>query len=664
MKISHIVAISICGIAWAIYGILVQTTLCDLTADKGAVFFVLPSFQRIILTLIIAEVFAYSLWLGVSFLRKKSSNINIREALGKGLVSLYPSLCLFLLLGLFVPYLSVLYKPSKFLLDLGPIFPFIILVLIFPKQPKPEFNVERLFRFADSTSERKLGAILFMFVLAVYVFFTLRLVPPNAPKDDRYYLLTGDEPQYLLVVHSLVFDKDFNIYNNVVEGHSKIYWNRTASGFSGGVGLFGKYARGRAVTSTPEYWEGKRYSIFRLGLPLLLSPFYYLGYLWDHQIRLVTLLFLNLLTALLVWNVFHLTYYFVASKSSPTQDSLLSGKNFPYGGDKPSAATMVEGSTQRMNLVKEKTIAMISTLFFALSMPLLLYSCRIYTEVAAALFVVYAFRKIVMQKTDIWDLFSIGLGIACLPWLHDKYIGFSALLLVMFLFRCRRNLRIPPLILFGAPILVSACFLMRYYYLLFGVFYPVNMHPGFSWGSFTNASLGLILDQNHGLLPYSAFYFFAFPGVVFMWRKKRKDGFWLILFILYFYIMIASFKEWWGGACPPGRYLVPILGFFIPFVARGIYCLVKSRWVYHTLGCLSIGLGFYSMWFQGRLYKHLHPFIPYASWINLRGLFPKMTSPQSNDYRLLVGWFFVLVLWAIMIVLGNAKGNKRFGYQS
>ena len=662
MKISHIIAISICGIAWAFYGILVQTTLCDLTPDKGAVFFIFPSLQKILLTLIIAQVFAFCLWLTTSLVAKQFFNVEFKEALAKRVVNLYPSLFLFLLLGLFAPYVSILYRLSKFLLDLGFIFPLIVLALILLKGLKPKFSVERSFNFVNSISERKLGAILFIFALAVYVFFTLRLVAPNAPEDDRYYLLTGDEPHYLLVVHSLVFDRDFNMYNNFVEGHSRIYWNRIANGFSGGVGLFGKYARGRGVTATAEYWKEKRYSLFRLGFPLLLCPLYYLGYLWDHQIRLVVLLFLNLVTALLVWNVFHLTYYFVGSKCPATAGALWGGKQFRYAGDKPSAATVGEGSTQRINLAKEKTIAMISTLFFALSMPVLFYSCRIYTEIAGALLIIYAFRKIVMRETGIWNLFSIGLCIAFLPWLHDKYIWFSALLLGMFFFRRRYNLRILTLILFSAPILISICFLMKYYYLLFGAFYPVNMHPGFSWRSFTNAFPGLILDQDHGLLPYSPFYFFALPGAVFMWRKRRNDAVWLILFILSFYIGTASFKEWWGGFCPPGRYLVPVLGLCIPFVGCGIYYLGKARWSYHIFGCLSIALGFYSMWFAGRLYRHLHPFIPYVNWLNLRGLFPRMTSPQSNDYRLLVGWFFVIALSAIFVVVGNAKGNKRFGY--
>lgn len=304
MKISHIIAVSVCGIAWALYGILAQTTLCDLAPDKDAVFFVFPSFQKIILTLFIAQVFAFSLWAGISLLRKKSCDINLQEALGKGVVSLYPSLFLFLLLGSLAPYVSILYRLSRFLLDLGFVFPSITLILILLKGLEPEFNVEKLFSPANSISERKLGIILFMIVLALYVFFTLRMVPLNAPKDRRYYLLTGDEPHYLLVIHSLAFDRDFNMHNNYVEAHSKIYSDRKVSGSSGGVSLFGKYARGDGITATAEYWKEKRYSLFRLGLPLLLCPSYYLGYLWNHQIRLVVLLFLNLLTALLVWNVF------------------------------------------------------------------------------------------------------------------------------------------------------------------------------------------------------------------------------------------------------------------------------------------------------------------------------------------------------------------------
>ena len=633
MKISRIAAVSVSGIAWALYGTVVQTTLCDLTSGQGTAFFILPSFQRIVLTLIAAQAFVYFLWFCISFLTRKFSNINLGEALEKSTANLYPSFYLFLLSGLFAPYISPLHKLSAFLLDIGPLFPSIILALIFLKGIKPKLGSGRLFKFISSTSERKLGLMLFVLVLVVYVFFTLRLVPPNAPQDKRYYLLTGDEPHYLLIVHSLVFDRDFNMYNNHVEGHSRIYLDRKVNGFSGGVGLFGKYAKGKGITATPEYWKDKQYSLCRLGLPLLLSPFYYLGYLWDHRIRLVVLLFLNVMTALLVWNIFHLTYYFVKSKS-------------------PAGAP-----------VREKTAAIISALFFGLSMPVLFYSCRIYTEVIAALLVIYTFRKIIMQKTGIRDLLFMGLSIAYLPWLHDKYILFSALLLIMFFTRFRRNLKTPALILFGAPVLVSVGFLMIYYYLLFGVFYPINMHPGFSWTNFMNGFPGLILDQNHGLFAYSPFYLFAFCGAVFMLRLKRKDALWLAIFVLSFYIEMASFKEWWAGLCPPGRYLVPILGLLIPFTAYAICCCSRrAKWLYYMLGCLSVTLGCFSMWFSGRLYKYLHPFIPYTNWINLRGLFPEMLSPNTYDYRLLLGWFFVITVWTTWIVISRSN-NKETGFR-
>ena len=630
MKISRIITIPTCGLAWALYGILAQTTLCTLPNCRDAVFFIFPSPGKTLLTLILAQIFAYSLWTGISFLKKRIYNFSNKDALQSAAISMYPGFFLFLLSGILTPYIKIFYKFSAFFLDLGPVFPCIILTSIIFKSIKPEFNFRKLTNYIDSVPVKKLGAALFISVLVIYAFFTLRIIHPGAPKENRYYLLTGDEPHYLLVTHSLVFDRDFNMHNNIVKGHSKIYFDRAVCGLSRQGSTFQKYARGKGVTATKEYWKGKRYSLCRLGLPLLLCPSYYSGYLWDHQIRLVVLLFLNLLTALLVWNVFHLTYYFISKKSTHTQISI-------------------------------KTAGLVSAIFFAFNMPVLFYSNRIFTEVAAALLLVYAFRKTVTGKAGVWISLSIGFCIAFLPWLHDKYIWFSVLLLIMFILRCRRTIKIPALLLFSAPIIISTLFLMRYYYMLFGVIYPVSMLPGFSWKVFTNASLGLILDENHGLYPYSPFYFFAIAGAVFMWKKNKNDTAWLIFLTVTFYIGIASFKEWWGGLCPPGRYLVPLTGLWIPFIAYAILDSRKARKPCYILGCLSIAMGFFSMWLPGRLYRHLHPFIHYYSWINLRGIFPNMISPERSDYMLLLAWFLVIALWAGWMSIRSKSTNQKSG---
>ncbi len=184
------------------------------------------------------------------------------------------------------------------------------------------------------------------------------------------------------------------------------------------------------------------------------------------------------------------------------------------------------------------------------------------------------------------------------------------------------------------------------------------MLPGFSWGSFVNAFPGHILDENHGLFLYSPFYLLVFPGAVFMWRERRDEAVWLILFVMSFYIGIASFREWWGGFCPPGRYLVPILGLCVPFVGYAICRFKRVRWLHYALGCSSIAIGCFSMWFSGRLYRHLHSFIPYISWINLRGLFPNMVSPDGNDYKLLLGWLLAAVVCAVWIVANSGRESK------
>lgn len=471
--------------------------------------------------------------------------------------------------------------------------------------------------FVEHWTIKKISYFLFIGTLTTYIFFSLLLVHPNTKKNKRYYLLTGDEPHYLLITHSLVFDRDFNLYNNVENKDSLLYYDRAVNGFSGGVELFGRYAKGKKITAQKEYWTNKRYSNLNFGLPIILSPWYWLGVLWDNQIRLCIILFLNILTSFLAINIFLLSY----------------------------------------KISNNKFGSLFATLCAGLSMPIIFYSRQVYPDLPAALFLIYSFRKICEKDfNSIFKALSISLCISFLPWLHEKYILLALLCSFYFVYQWWRQGHTGWGIgVFSAPFLVSLCLQMRYYYLLFGVPYPINMHPGFYMSALLKGALGLFLDSGHGLIPYAPIYIISIIGIV-LAIKERKNIFWFLAFPIGIFLTTACFSEWWGGFCPAGRYLVPVIPFLTPFIAYGYEKTNKG--IVLILGLIGICIGLGGMFLPGRLYTHMHPFISYTK---LKGIFPNMIEPNFSQYRLAIIW--IILIFMVSVFYNRKKHNNLvFGF--
>jgi hypothetical protein len=445
----------------------------------------------------------------------------------------------------------------------------------------------------NKLSLRQASILILCVVFSVYILFSLLLVHPNSEKSERYYLLTGDEPQYLLIANSFVTDFDFNLFNDVEEKDSLLFFDRAVNGFSGGVELFGPYAKGSKITASPEYWKNKRYSNLNYGLPILLALFYKIGMLWDDQVRLVIMFFINFLAAILVLNIFLLSF----------------------------------------NLTKDKYASFIISLFAGFSMPIVFYSRQIFPDLPASLLLLYSFRKIQEKRFgSILKAIVIGICVGYMPWIHEKNILFSVILIIYFIYQWKKSEYGSEIaVCFFIPVFVSLVLQMRYCYLLFGVFYPVNMHPGFYLADIFKGSIGLLFDEGHGLIPYAPIYMISVFGIGFAIKDKQKIV-WLLIFPVLFFLATACFREWWGGFCPAGRYMIPVVSFLVPFIAYAYYRIRKVyfRAVVIVAGLISIGVGIGGMCVPSRLYKHMHPFIPYVQNINFRWIFPNILENSCD----------------------------------
>jgi len=504
--------------------------------------------------------------------------------------------------------------------DLGPLIPlttaFAIFFLKFRKQLiKIGNNITA--RIETATIPR-LSLTLFIVSVLIYVFFSLLLIHPYATQQEKNYLMTGDEPQYLLITHSLVFDRDFNLHNNIANSDSLNFCGSVLGGFSDCTEQYSKWGK--------EYWKDRSYSNLNLGLPILIAPFYALGTLWDNQIRLCVIIFINLLASLFIVNIFLLCCDFVKNKSA----------------------------------------SLFITTFLSLSMPIVFYSRNVFPDLPAALILLYGFRKIYEKSFHcFYQIFFIALCISYLPWIHTKYVITSFLLLGYFIWQWRKeNYKLWPLLFLLFPLILSAFFQAKYYYALYGVPYPINAHPNFSLSRLFSGASGLLFDEAHGIIPYAPIYIISLVGIIiFVQDRKSVDQnkmsniFWLLLFPTTFFLGTACFKEWWAGLCPAGRYLLPVVPFLTPFIAYA-YSRINIgffRGSVIILGFLSAAIGIEGMLFPGRLYRHMHPFISYATSMNISGIFPSMFNPSVQQYKSVFAWTVSIAVFAAYFAANTSR---------
>jgi hypothetical protein len=394
---------------------------------------------------------------------------------------------------------------------------------------------------------------------------------------------TGDEPYYLLIAHSLVYDHDFELTNNFDNQDYRLF-------YPGDL-----FPRHEAVTPKPIL-----VSKHSLGLPLLIAPGYALDG-WSGAAHTM-----NLLGALLAVNVFLL-----ASEAS---------------GSRP-AAWLVWAA-------------------LAFAAPLFTYAELIFPEAPAALLTVYAWRKLRAwdQANDAQKLLAV-MCIALLPWLHARFL-FVVAGLAFYLWangwRAQRRaedenawstlfrtLRASAWL--WVPLLASAFLLIGY-----DLYVYASPLPNYADHSGTGAPaeifaafFGVWLDQQWGLLTHAPVYLLAL-GALWLWRRgtsadagygmpdagyavKGRESLnpvswimylvsrisdrlaafspltWFAIIALPYFVLIVQYRYWWGEWCPPARYLTPLLPLLAGPLALAVVHLHMRRFRISFAALMLIG---------------------------------------------------------------------------
>lgn len=201
------------------------------------------------------------------------------------------------------------------------------------------------------------------------------------------------------------------------------------------------------------------------------------------------------------------------------------------------------------------------TAALAFTSPLLSYSFLIFPELPAALLTIYAFRRLLAPSSSTLQILAVGLALAALPWLHARLALLAVALGLMALVRWGGDRSRFPLTPLLAPALLSAVGLAAFYLYFYGRPWPNTQdHAGMTdtptgW---LNGLIGLLLDQQWGLLIHAPVYLLVAAGGVALARTRPGTLSWLLIVAAPYYAFIAAYNQWWGEWCPPARYLATL----------------------------------------------------------------------------------------------------------
>jgi hypothetical protein len=221
----------------------------------------------------------------------------------------------------------------------------------------------------------------------------------------------------------------------------------------------------------------------------------------------------------------------------------------------------------------------------ALGPPIAFYAFHVYTEVPSALAATGALA-LLLAAPSIAGAAGAALLASALPWLHLKMIPAAVALAIIAAARLRGR----PLAAFVVMSVACAAGYLAYYHAIFGTASPLAIYggvPADADGSPRRALAGLLLDRSYGLLWHAPIFVLALAGLPDLARRRLWPHALLALAVL---LPVLWWRMWWGGQCPPARFLVPLVP--VLAVAVALRCerpegLARWRW---TLAALGIAL--------------------------------------------------------------------------
>lgn len=297
----------------------------------------------------------------------------------------------------------------------------------------------------------------------------------------------------------------------------------------------------------------------------------------------------------------------------------------------------------------------------ALGPPTFFYSFHVYTEVPSALAVASGLRLLLAGHRTVASAAGAALAASALPWLHVKMVPAAAVLGVVALVVLRGRARAA---FVAIAALMAGAFLLHYQR-VFGVPTPLALYGGApvaEQGSLGLGLLGILLDRSYGLLVHAPAFVLAGAGIAAALRERVWG--WPVLAILAAVALpAAAWRMWWGGQCPPARFLVPA----VPALALLAAALLRrrvglARWAGGLLGA-GWGLALYMWHDPGALMLVNRGDRPTRLWEALAAersvadYLPSLVAATPRDLAIAGVWVAALV--ALLALHALARRNPR-----
>jgi hypothetical protein len=344
------------------------------------------------------------------------------------------------------------------------------------------------------------------------------------PYDRTIAPTASDEPHYLIIVQSIVFDHDLDLANDYAGQRYYEFYPEPLPDVHG-------IHVGNAI-----------YSLRDMGLPVLaVIPYAVAG-------RTGVLALICLFGALLAAQLYLLL----------------------------------------RDLAFDRRVALLAVAATAFVHPFLTYTTQIYPDLIAAVMFVTVVRLIRHgTATPLRNLALASAFVGTLPWLTTRSwfvaIGLGLVLAYAALWP-RRDL-LPRLLAAGLPFTALVLLLCYFNWRLFGWFIPgagyflirdqqevLNYAP-------QSGIPGLLFDRAFGLVPRAPIYLLAFIGIAALWARRRRYGTPLAALVLgwgFYFLFIADIAYWHADGGPPSRYLLAGLPFLVVAVAGGLETVLAA----------------------------------------------------------------------------------------
>jgi hypothetical protein len=257
-----------------------------------------------------------------------------------------------------------------------------------------------------------------------------------------------------------------------------------------------------------------------------------------------------------------------------------------------------------MFLSKNNIITSILTsLAFAFSTLLFVWSGQFFTEIVASFFVML-FITLIIASDNSRGWFFGGISLGILPFLKFQFIFISVLCVILGIILFIRNKKEIKYFIISCSILTIINILYMYLFIGFGAYnagililpQDLGIKTFNLFGLQINKLfyviwLGLLLDRNVGVLFFGPILILSALGVFQLLKIKNVATYFAILICIFWGGSVSITTFWNGWIAPPGRYMIVLLPLLsLPFI-MGITSFYKNKkYMYSFLFLFLCGL--------------------------------------------------------------------------